>query len=181
MISFFRKIRRWLLDENKFSRYLIYAVGEIVLVIIGILIALQINNANETRIKQKTVNEIFEQIQEELASTIEEANNVIEFSRSKDSLIYLVLNERVNYNDYIENYSLGLNLIGDYKLFNIQDNGFKKLTQYIDYTPAGSTILLKKLNQLYMNKKSVKDLNINKRLPYRRQLLPHRFYFSNQF
>jgi len=49
MIKFFRKIRQRLLTENKFSKYLIYAIGEIVLVVIGILIALQINNLNEQR------------------------------------------------------------------------------------------------------------------------------------
>jgi tetratricopeptide (TPR) repeat protein len=47
MIKFFRKIRQKLLSENKFSKYLIYAIGEIVLVVIGILIALQINTWNE--------------------------------------------------------------------------------------------------------------------------------------
>lgn len=47
MIKFFRKIRQKLLSENKFSKYLVYAIGEIVLVVIGILIALQINNWNE--------------------------------------------------------------------------------------------------------------------------------------
>ena len=49
MIKFFRKIRQKLLSENKFNRYLLYAIGEIVLVVIGILIALQINNWNENR------------------------------------------------------------------------------------------------------------------------------------
>ncbi len=49
MIKFFRNIRQKLLSENKFSKYLIYAIGEIVLVVIGILIALQINNLNEYR------------------------------------------------------------------------------------------------------------------------------------
>ncbi|NEV94636.1 hypothetical protein G3567_10820 [Psychroflexus sp. YR1-1] len=47
MIKFFRKIRQNLLSENKFSKYLLYAIGEIILVVIGILIALQINNHNE--------------------------------------------------------------------------------------------------------------------------------------
>lgn len=46
MIKFFRKIRQKLLTENKFSKYLIYAIGEIILVVIGILIALQLNNWN---------------------------------------------------------------------------------------------------------------------------------------
>ena len=47
MIKFFRHIRQRLLSENKFSKYLLYAIGEIFLVVIGILIALQINNWNE--------------------------------------------------------------------------------------------------------------------------------------
>ena len=47
MIKFFKKARKQLLTENKFTKYLIYALGEIILVIIGILIALQINNANQ--------------------------------------------------------------------------------------------------------------------------------------
>jgi hypothetical protein len=47
MIKFFRKIRQKLLAENKFSKYLVYAIGEILLVVIGILIALQVNNWNE--------------------------------------------------------------------------------------------------------------------------------------
>lgn len=46
MIKFFRKIRQKLLSENQFSRYLLYAIGEIFLVVIGILLALQINNWN---------------------------------------------------------------------------------------------------------------------------------------
>lgn len=49
MIKFFRKIRQKLLAENRFSKYMFYAVGEIMLVVIGILLALQINNWNENR------------------------------------------------------------------------------------------------------------------------------------
>ena len=49
MIKFFRRIRQKLLSENRFSKYLLYAIGEIILVVIGILIALQINNWNENR------------------------------------------------------------------------------------------------------------------------------------
>jgi len=47
MIKFFRKIRQNLLMENKTGKYLKYAIGETVLVVIGLLIALQINNWNE--------------------------------------------------------------------------------------------------------------------------------------
>jgi len=47
MIKFFRNIRRKLAEENKVAKYLRYAIGEILLVVIGILIALQVNNWNE--------------------------------------------------------------------------------------------------------------------------------------
>ena len=53
MIKLFRKIKQNLISENKFSKYLIYALGEIILVVIGILIALQINNWNENRKNKK--------------------------------------------------------------------------------------------------------------------------------
>ena len=49
MIPFFRKLRQSLLAENRLSRYLLYAFGEILLVVIGILLALQVNNWNEDR------------------------------------------------------------------------------------------------------------------------------------
>lgn len=49
MIKFFNKIRQKLLTENKFRTYIIYALGEIILVVIGILIALQINNLNDQK------------------------------------------------------------------------------------------------------------------------------------
>ncbi len=53
MIKFFRKIRQRLLFENKFSKYFLYAIGEITLVVIGILIALGVNNWNQENIDHK--------------------------------------------------------------------------------------------------------------------------------
>ena len=46
MIRFFRVLRQRLLAENRVSRYLLYALGEIALVMVGILLALQVNNWN---------------------------------------------------------------------------------------------------------------------------------------
>ena len=65
MIKFFRSIRQRLLSENKFSKYLIYAIGEIVLVVIGILIALQINNWNESKKNSKKEFYLLQQLQKE--------------------------------------------------------------------------------------------------------------------
>lgn len=50
MIKFFRHIRRSHINQNQMGKYFKYAIGEILLVVIGILIALQINNINENKI-----------------------------------------------------------------------------------------------------------------------------------
>jgi tetratricopeptide (TPR) repeat protein len=67
MIKFFRKIRRNMLTENKTGTYFKYAFGEIILVVIGILIALQINNWNENRKSDTIVNNYYNQILKDLA------------------------------------------------------------------------------------------------------------------
>ena len=66
MIKFFRKIRQNLLMENKTSKYFKYAIGEIVLVVIGIIIALQINNWNEERKLGLYENQLLQQLKVDL-------------------------------------------------------------------------------------------------------------------
>jgi hypothetical protein len=66
MIKFFRKIRQNLLSEGKTGKYFKYAIGEIVLVVIGILIALQINNWNESRKQAKTEKEFIASLKSDL-------------------------------------------------------------------------------------------------------------------
>lgn len=66
MIKFFRKIRYKLMSENKIGRYIKYAIGEIVLVVIGILIALQINDWNENRKERKLEKEFLIGLKETL-------------------------------------------------------------------------------------------------------------------
>jgi len=72
MIKFFRHIRKSLLMENKTGKYLKYAIGEIVLVVIGILIALQINNWNENRLEKLEELQLLENIKVDFEQTIEE-------------------------------------------------------------------------------------------------------------
>ena len=69
MIKFFRKIRKQLLSENKVNKYLLYAVGEIILVVIGILIALQINNLNEAKKTRAQEVAYLKNIKSDLAAT----------------------------------------------------------------------------------------------------------------
>ena len=72
MINFFRHVRQSLIMENKTSKYFKYALGEITLVVIGILIALQINNWNETKkdraFEVKMLKEIYKALENDLES-----------------------------------------------------------------------------------------------------------------
>lgn len=97
MIKFFRHIRQRLLSENKFSKYLIYAIGEIILVVIGILIALQINNWNETRQIRKIEKEILKVLLEDLNSAKEFSEQYINSEQS-----YLDVIETILHNDSIK-------------------------------------------------------------------------------
>jgi len=62
MIKFFRKIRQNLLNKNKVGKYLLYAFGEIVLVIIGILIALYLNKQSEQKQTESKIDALFENV-----------------------------------------------------------------------------------------------------------------------
>ena len=72
MLKFFRKIRQKLLSENKFSKYLIYAIGEILLVVVGILIALQINNWNEGRKMEELELSLLQEMKDNLRADIKD-------------------------------------------------------------------------------------------------------------
>ena len=83
MIKFFRKIRQNLLMENKTGNYFKYAIGEIVLVMIGILLALQVNNWNEQR-KERIQEKIFlKRFEVELNTNLENILNAISLNKSR--------------------------------------------------------------------------------------------------
>ena len=84
MIKFFRKIRQNLLMENKTGKYFKYAIGEIVLVVIGILIALQINNWNELRKEKEQESIILSDIKEDLTAT---RLNFLETIKNQEKMI----------------------------------------------------------------------------------------------
>ena len=92
MIKFFRRIRQKLIKEGNPKRYLLYAFGEILLVVIGILIALQINNWNETRKEKELETKILIQLQKDILDNIESLEYTLnEHIRSKNATISLLM------------------------------------------------------------------------------------------
>jgi len=100
MIKFFRRIRFDLMEKNKTGKYLKYAIGEIVLVVIGILIALQINNWNENRLNNKVLNTFLVNLKQELQGEQNILNSMIEWHSFKHhSMQYLLKMEGTNLYD----------------------------------------------------------------------------------
>ena len=101
MIKLFRNIRQKLIVEGKTANYFKYAIGEIVLVVIGILIALQINNWNEVRKQRLEEIETLKNIRSDFANTIiefEENNMFRERIISSTKTLYgIIKNEQNNY------------------------------------------------------------------------------------
>jgi Family of unknown function (DUF6090) len=102
MINFFRKTRKQMADDNKPLKYLKYAIGEIVLVVIGILIALSINNWNEERkdrIKEKEILGGLKQNLERNYNLLEINISQIDQWNSSTEIIRNVLKQKVPYTD----------------------------------------------------------------------------------
>lgn len=108
MIKFFRKIRQSLLSENKFSKYLFYSIGEIVLVVIGILIAVSINDWNEERKEAKQEIIALKNLNDDLKYNLLELRRVY----AEDSvqvvnnrlLLRFMLNPQATYHDSLQTY-----------------------------------------------------------------------------
>ena len=95
MTKIFRKIRQNLIIEKKTSNYLKYAIGEIVLVMIGILLALQINNWNEKRKINIDIENVFILLEQELKTNIKQSNDFLKYGYQKDSVHTLFTQNQV--------------------------------------------------------------------------------------
>ncbi len=127
MIKFFRKIRQNLLMENKTGKYFKYAIGEIILVVIGILIALQINNWNEYQKERESEKLILSEIQNNLKYDLNDFESNIATLQNKSvssKAILRGLNKNIPYHDSLGYY---FSYLSAYPHFSSKKNGYKLL------------------------------------------------------
>jgi hypothetical protein len=107
MINFFRKIRKKLADDNKPLKYARYAIGEIVLVVIGILIALSINNWNEGRKNRTTEVEVLQNLSKCLENNIKRLEGQLALNqrsvKASDIILHTIAN-KLPHNDSLNSY-----------------------------------------------------------------------------
>jgi hypothetical protein len=174
-MKFFRKFRQIMLAQGRLSHYLAYAIGEILLVVIGILIALQINTWNENRINKNKEAFIIEDLHREfqankaklditinyqraileatreVMSLIGEPEEVIQ-QRNIDSLLYLT----IDYTDYSPSQSVISDLISSGKLNLISSDSLRMLI--FDWSSA--------IDEMVEAYETMDEMNQNLSLPY---------------
>ncbi len=178
MINFFRKTRKKLADDNRFFKYWRYAIGEILLVVIGILIALSINNWNENRKNNELENDLSTKLYNELLRNKEYSEKILNSLDFQYSLIEPIVSHGPGLNvdsliqvstnhSFVRSFSL-INYIASYTVF--YDLDFKYYKAAIN---DGSISLLKnkafamQLEQVYINGPAMldriylKEMNLN--------------------
>lgn len=148
MIKFFRKIRFNFLKSGNTSNYLKYAVGEIFLVMIGILLALQINNWNENRKQQNEFVNILKTIQKDLKTDTLVANIIIDYYKEiQENSLKIIKKEitKENFKDYPKSYSL----VSRYRSFNIQSKGFEMVKNFSNKNEIQNDSLFINISQFY--------------------------------
>lgn len=129
MIKFFRKIRQQRIGDNKVSKYLLYAIGEIVLVVIGILIALQINTWNNERVQKTEACTYLSN----LLLDLKEQNRIVEgqfsFEHEAVSKGEDLLNSYANHSRFIidDNFSQRLSILNNRMTFKVANSTFEEL------------------------------------------------------
>jgi len=193
MIKIFRAIRQRLLSENKFSRYFIYALGEIILVVIGILIALSINNWNQEIKTKEREQFLLQQFKEDyeadliqIDEKIEIRNNLIHSSNwlldfidqpnkiESDSILYHIgftnwtaTFDPININ---LNTSRELSIISDPKLRRLLSNWDSDVQQVLELEEDWSIFVENLRTPFDVEHNILRDLSVENQKRYMRRL-----------
>ena len=164
MIKFFRRARRKLINEKHLSKYTLYAIGEILLVVIGILIALQLNQWNENSKDRKLEAEYYSRFKLELEENIRNAEDQIQYSEFQISNAEMLINALENDRIYENN---------QYFFVGLEHLGNTYPTQYTNYVwtellSNGKTSIIRNLDfrekLAFLNSEMIQAIGLQKEL-----------------
>lgn len=149
----FRNIRQKLAAENKIMAYLRYAIGEILLVVIGILIALQVNNWNESQKDRKLENEYYCRLLEDANQDKEQISNLTGLAKERlkasNHAVRLLLKNKANKLEVGTQLQLAIKAI--YSDFKPNNSAFEDLKSGANLNIISDKSIIKALNH-YFNK-----------------------------
>ncbi|RNC85684.1 MAG: hypothetical protein ED557_02620 [Balneola sp.] len=128
-MNFLRKLRRDNADGGSITTYLLYGIGEIILVVIGILIAVSINNWNEEKKSQKELLNIYTIVKADLENDIADINRILGIHQETRHLYGKVLGDSLAKQDYAL-YPRAAFLIMGYPEFSMDKRGISLLGEF---------------------------------------------------
>lgn len=161
MSKIFSKIRFETIKNANVKRYLIYAIGEIIIVVLGIFIAIYFNNLKEEKVNRKYVDEILKKIKEESENYIKSSVFFIDYNTKRDTLAQKILHDKIkNINDYKIADMTNIDVLQGIIQLNFDDTPLDNLNKRIDYlTEREKTIY----NDLTLIKSYKKGYELNKK------------------
>ena len=163
MLLFLKKVRRQIITDNKVGRYLLYALGEICLVVIGILIALKINNWNTEQIQKDDARKSYENIKRQIDDDqkgLAEAKAVNTYlTRAYEYANKIILSGNQNKTDSLAIIAMGLSQYSDFHRSaaiyeTLVNSGDLKLLKNDEITGA-----LQRLETTYIFINKLEDMN----------------------
>ena len=149
MIKLFRGIRRTFITNGETGKYLKYAIGEIFLVMVGILLALQVNNWNQDRKLEKQLTTILQTVTEDLKTDTIVVANTIRFYDTINKYSLKYAKREINARN-VDSFIYCRSLVTLYRPMTIQKKGFKLLQNYSELTSKKADTLLTDLGQFYI-------------------------------
>ncbi|WP_455169348.1 DUF6090 family protein [Aegicerativicinus sediminis] len=171
MIKFFRKIRQNLLAEGKTGKYLKYVIGEIVLVVVGILIALQLNAWNDYRKDRTIEKKVLLNLRYDLQKDTTDLNNLLRIKKEQLQKCHLVLDAFNNpYREILDSLQFIDNIKHPFYFYvdNPHRTAFDLGKSSGDLFKITNDTLLKKISVYFSNNNTTQFLATNKK-------------FSNEF
>ena len=156
------------MERNEIGKYLKYAIGEIILVVIGILIALYINNWNEINKSKDQLNNIYRKVELNLKTDLSNINDIIKEYEQLDERLRTMVSEEysntllnsINANNYSDCIPCGGDIIS-YIPFEIQDKGLELLKTFNDLNATAYKELSNEIIYFYSISETL-DIVLNK-------------------
>lgn len=148
IMNFLRKLRKNSSDSNGSLSYVAYGIGEIILVVIGILIAVSLNNWNEAKKSQKELVNIYSIVKTDLENDLADIDRVMEFHENTKHLYRKVLNDSLTREDYFK-YERAPFLILGYPEVSFDKRGLNLLSEFRSNTDRVQDSLASKIVDFY--------------------------------
>ncbi|MBW1297423.1 DUF6090 family protein [Aquimarina litoralis] len=140
-MKLFNAQRRNLMKGKGIRKYVLYAIGEIILVVIGILIAVSINNANEVRKTKNHLKNVLVTYQEDLKLDTLKVNNALELLNTRKLRFDQFLSDTVDIEMY-KTYPRAMGLTLNYNPFELQQKGIRLLEKFESSTTETDSLVI---------------------------------------